>query len=1639
MQILGNGYGSNNGKLFLYNSITANRALDDNLWHHVVFTIDKINSTAKIYIDGVLNVSATIPSSQLAWYGPNSIFSVGNVVNPPGFTDSPFKGYIDEVCIWNRSLTASEVQQHFSTSAPQAQTYAWNTGATSNAISVKPNVTTKYYLTVNNGTSSCIDSVTILVDSLPVPNLQDTLKVCGDSVLLNPGSFSKYAWSNGDTTATLTAKASGLYKVVVTNAAGCSATDSVYVSLVKAKITASKTRICKGETVTLQADTTVGSLLACAKTDLPSNLQTGLVAYYPFCGNANDASGNGNNGTVNGATLTTDRFGKANSAYSFNGLNSKIEIQNFGQNPQNFTVNLWYNPEVNGMAGTNEFLHRCQSTNRLNYIWNLSWGFQSNQNYLHSILVTNSGPIVNQSGNNLPLNIWQLATMTFDGTYKKIYINGVVVDSVSLIGQILDYSNKTSIFLGYDSQTDFFKGKLDDIGIWNRALTAAEIQQYYSSNASQTQTYAWNTGAISNVISVTPTITTKYYLTVNNGISSCIDSVTIVVDTLKAPTLPDNLNACGDSVLLNPNSNGKYLWNTNDTTASIYAKATGLYKVTITNGVCSATDSVYVSLVKAKITASKTRICKGETITLQADTTVGSLLACAKTDLPSNLQTGLVAYYPFCGNANDASGNGHDGSIFGGVLPTRDRFGKLNSAYDFNGIDGFVSIANSTNMNYPSEFTISLWVNYTDDNSDHGIFTKHQTPIQNGFIVGAYNNKLRLWTNGTNMFSPLSYNDGNWHHVVFLYNGSSVKFYIDNNLVLTQSVTYNSNNYPVNIGKVNGCCFYKGKVDDIVMYNRAISLSEIQQLFTAQTQTYSWTSNAGTQVLGTDSVLNVNPTTNTKYYLTVNNGTSSCVDSVTILVDELPIPAIPKNIKHCGDSIRIIPDTNFVSYAWNTGRSSKTIYADTSGWYKLKVTDANGCINKDSALVSVVKSKIIAPITSTCYGSPLFLYADTLAKKSKIYPSNISWLPNNETISKIKLTGLVGGYNKLLVSDGIQTCRDSVLITVNALPIPQVPKNINHCGDSIKIILDTNFVSYVWNTGRSSKTIYADTSGWYKLTVTDANGCINKDSSLVSVVKAGINADTVTLCKGNHVNLKAIYKNLQSKIYPDQLLWSTTEQTPVIQVSPIINSTYTLTISNAIGGVCSTQVALTVNNLTTDLFGKDTLYVCNDSAIVTALNGLHNFVWNPLTSTTQQLVVKQTGWVYLTAQNANNCISSDSIFVYFTNTNFQLSDTLVCSGAGIITAIPVEKGGVFSGAHVINNQFTVPSKGGLYNITYSINNGTCIKTTTKWIRVIQRKDPNFVASINKLCRADGPVQFTFTEPTGLFYKDNLLFNSNQFLADKVGKYIFKYEVQSEKCVDSATQTIEVIERPNPNFNPTKLIACVGDIPIQLNPEENGGTFIGQYVKQNTFDPQKSGSYPILYKINNQQCRDSASRTIKVYDNPVGSISYTPPMPFMNDTVSFTFNGSKVSQYIWEFGNAASPETSKSANPKIVYLGFGIQNVSVTVTDSVGCSAAFSRNVNVQNRSTLFVPNAFTPTSDGNNEYFLAVGDGIISYKMIIFNRWGELLFESNDINKGWDGKFQGVLCPSGVYTYFIDAAGSDNRAYQFNGTVTLIR
>jgi hypothetical protein len=97
---------------------------------------------------------------------------------------------------------------------------------------------------------------------------------------------------------------------------------------------------------------------------LPANLQQGLVAYYPFNGNANDASGNGNNGIVNGATLTADRFGNANRAYNFDGNAQYISVQNsVTLSPLNLTISVWYRISENYSSGNLNLLSKMNHSN----------------------------------------------------------------------------------------------------------------------------------------------------------------------------------------------------------------------------------------------------------------------------------------------------------------------------------------------------------------------------------------------------------------------------------------------------------------------------------------------------------------------------------------------------------------------------------------------------------------------------------------------------------------------------------------------------------------------------------------------------------------------------------------------------------------------------------------------------------------------------------------------------------------------------------------------------------------------------------------------------------------------------------------------------------------------------------------------------------------------------------------------------------------------------------------------------------------------------------------------------------------------------------------------------------------------------
>jgi len=203
------------------------------------------------------------------------------------------------------------------------------------------------------------------------------------------------------------------------------------------------------------------------------NLQNGLVAYYPFNGNANDESGNANHGTVNGATLTEDRFGNANSAYSFNGIDNYITISNASSNLQ-FTGDLSICAWINFSGGVQN--PRIVSHDQFNGYEFLTLGtgairqlrFHFGNNDITSVIDLNENTLyfvcVSKSGNSI----------TF-------YANGIVDYQANVINSNASYSiPNPEIGRKATDETDYYGGNIDDIRIYNRALNEDEITALYN-------------------------------------------------------------------------------------------------------------------------------------------------------------------------------------------------------------------------------------------------------------------------------------------------------------------------------------------------------------------------------------------------------------------------------------------------------------------------------------------------------------------------------------------------------------------------------------------------------------------------------------------------------------------------------------------------------------------------------------------------------------------------------------------------------------------------------------------------------------------------------------------------------------------------------------------------------------------------------------------------------------------------------------------------------------------------------------------------------------------------------------------------------------------------------------------------------
>lgn len=228
----------------------------------------------------------------------------------------------------------------------------------------------------------------------------------------------------------------------------------------------------------------------------------GLVGYWSFNGNANDSSPNANNGTVNGATLTTDRFGNADSAYSFNGISNYIRINNalLPNTPTSYSISLWYNTQnFTSQNGNPRMLISDRNTGLSSYKYTI---YLSTTGHLLGGAIYNGTGI---SGNGVTgdagvNNNWHNAIFIYDTSIATLYlyIDGSLVNTSTNVTHWSSGANPTNIgyWNGFVGASGFFDGKIDDIGIWNRALTQEEITSlYYAENTCQSLVI--NTGVLS--------------------------------------------------------------------------------------------------------------------------------------------------------------------------------------------------------------------------------------------------------------------------------------------------------------------------------------------------------------------------------------------------------------------------------------------------------------------------------------------------------------------------------------------------------------------------------------------------------------------------------------------------------------------------------------------------------------------------------------------------------------------------------------------------------------------------------------------------------------------------------------------------------------------------------------------------------------------------------------------------------------------------------------------------------------------------------------------------------------------------------------------------------------------------------------
>jgi hypothetical protein len=430
---------------------------------------------------------------------------------------------------------------------------------------------------------------------------------------------------------------------------------------------------------------------------------------------------------------------------------------------------------------------------------------------------------------------------------------------------------------------------------------------------------------------------------------------------------------------------------------------------------------------------------------------------------------GLLSYYPFNGNGNDLSPfNNH--LTNNGATPTADRFGNANAAYDFDGISSFLTRTNpSYTFNSTSTFTVSFWYKRVNTAS-LGIPIMHATTASGNFVwifqLASLNMQFGTNKQGSAwIWAQSTTTTDVWTHIVMVYNAGQMTLYKDNVAAATGTFNHtsvSSTTLPLLIGKGVGGSHFYGQIDDIGIWNRALSQCEINDLYASSTTL---------------------------------TGLSAGPDQYA-----------------CNGSQVTLSATGATSYIWSPNIVNGSTFSPTiSQNYTVTGFDANGCSSWDQVAV-------IAQNVNVNAGQDLFLCSgDSAQLNATGYPgiqwsggisNNVPFLPNQTQIYIASASNANGC-----------TDSDTVSVIVNSLPQINAGPDQSICFGEEVILYGTGGIFMFWsNNIADSIPFVPQISGSYVLTGASNEGCIGTDTVYVSVNDASSNTITASALDSYSLN-----------------------------------------------------------------------------------------------------------------------------------------------------------------------------------------------------------------------------------------------------------------------------------------------------------------------------------------------------------------------------------------------------------------------------------------------------------------------------------------------------------------------------------------